>query len=29
MGYNSSELNVSTKINMFDEIQAIANNKKR
>ena len=25
MGYNSSELNVSTKINMYDEIQTIAN----
>ena len=24
MGYNSSELNVSTKINMYDEIQAVA-----
>ena len=25
MGYNSSELNVSTKINMYDELQTIAN----
>lgn len=25
MGYNSSELNVSTKINMYDEIQTVAN----
>ena len=25
MGYNSSELNVSTKINMYDEIQTTAN----
>ena len=25
MGYNSSDLNVSTKINMYDEIQTVAN----
>jgi len=28
MGYNSSELNVSTKINMYDEIQTVSNRKK-